>query len=303
MIFLRKYATLTVTGTTAIRIPITKRGVVDWAVGADWTPAAGDVKVSIDGASPANVTNLPTAVASGNTAYWEFIPTAAEVTCKQAIYTISDAATKAIEDDGFIIETFGHASAMYPADMSASALPANITQAMGTALTEGASGRMAAALSAFLNVASPVFTVASVNQTGDNYSRLGAPAGASIEADIAAIFARLGAPAGASHAADIAAVNAKTTNLPGSPAAVGSAMTLTSGERDSIAAALLDLANGIETGLTLRQSQRLISAILAGVLSGAATTTITIKGAGVATTRVVATVDSDGNRSALTLTP
>ncbi|MGB3999889.1 MAG: hypothetical protein WBM23_08340 [Desulfomonilia bacterium] len=41
-------------------------------------------------------------------------------------------------------------------------------------------------------------------------------------------FARLGAPAGASVSADIAAVKAKTDNLPASPAAVGSAMTLTS---------------------------------------------------------------------------
>ena len=41
-------------------------------------------------------------------------------------------------------------------------------------------------------------------------------------------FARLGAPAGASVSADIAAIKAKTDNLPASPAAVGSAMTLTS---------------------------------------------------------------------------
>lgn len=120
--FLRKYNTLTVTGSTAIRIPIIKRGVVDFAVGADWTPAAGDVKINIDGAGPANVTNLPTAVASGNTAYWEFILTAAELTCKQAIITIADASTKVIEDQCFLVETFGHASAMYPADYSAAAV-------------------------------------------------------------------------------------------------------------------------------------------------------------------------------------
>ena len=40
-------------------------------------------------------------------------------------------------------------------------------------------------------------------------------------------FARLGAPAGASVSADVAAVKAKTDTLPDSPAAVGSAMTLT----------------------------------------------------------------------------
>lgn len=111
--------------------------------------------------------------------------------------------------------------------------------------------------------------------TGDAYARLGAPAGASVSADVAAVksdsggiktktdsltftvagmvdsnvvdwkgsaapamtgdaYARLGAPAGASVSADVAAVKtdtaavkAKTDNLPASPAAVGSAMTLT----------------------------------------------------------------------------
>jgi hypothetical protein len=141
MPFLRKYNTLTVTGTTAIRIPIIKHGVVDFAVSADWTPAAGDVKIAIDGAAAANVTNLPTAVAMGNTAYWEFILTAAELTCKSAVITVADSATKAVEDQAFIVETFGHASAMYQADLSAANLPANVTQLLGTAwLTPGTAG-------------------------------------------------------------------------------------------------------------------------------------------------------------------
>ncbi len=59
----------------------------------------------------------------------------------------------------------------------------------------------------------------------------------------------------------------------------------------------------IETGCNARQALSLITSALAGILSGAATTTVTIKGAGVATTRIVATVDASGNRSALTLTP
>jgi len=139
--FLRKYNTLTITGSTAIRIPIIKRGVVDFAVGADWTPAAGDCKINIDGAGPANVTNLPTAVASGNGAYWEFVLTAAELSCKQAIVTVVDAATKAVEDQCFLVETFGNASAMYQADLSAANLPANVTQLLGTAwLTPGTAG-------------------------------------------------------------------------------------------------------------------------------------------------------------------
>lgn len=141
MPFLRKYNTLLVTGTTAIRIPIIKRAVVDFAVGADWTPAAGDVKIFVDGAAVANVTNLPTAIASGNTAQWEFVLTAAELSCKQALVMIADAATKAVEDQSFIVETYGNASAMYQADLSLPNLPANVTQLLGTAwLTPGVAG-------------------------------------------------------------------------------------------------------------------------------------------------------------------
>lgn len=131
--FLRKYNTLLVAGTTGIRIPIIKRAVVDFAVGADWTPAAGDVKIAIDAAAPANVTNLPTATASGNGAYWEFILTAAELSAKQVIVTVVDAATKAVEDTAFLVELYGNASAMYAADLSLANLPANVTQILGTA--------------------------------------------------------------------------------------------------------------------------------------------------------------------------
>jgi hypothetical protein len=58
---------------------------------------------------------------------------------------------------------------------------------LGTAVTQGGAGRLAGSFSALHDVASPVFTTASVNQTGDNYARLGTPAGASVSADIAAV--------------------------------------------------------------------------------------------------------------------
>jgi hypothetical protein len=68
----------------------------------------------------------------------------------------------------------------------------------------------------------------------------------------------------------------------------------------SLAAAGLD-SIVVETGLNARQALAVNAAALAGVLSGAATTTVTVKGAGVATTRITATVDADGNRSVVTL--
>ena len=59
-----------------IYIPVIKRAVADFAVGADWTPAGGDVKISKDGGAAANVTNLPTAIVMGNGAMWDFSLTA-----------------------------------------------------------------------------------------------------------------------------------------------------------------------------------------------------------------------------------
>jgi hypothetical protein len=58
-----------------------------------------------------------------------------------------------------------------------------------------------------------------------------------------------------------------------------------------------------ETGLNIRQATSLNTAALCGVLSGAGTSTVTIKGAGVGTTRIVASIDGSNNRTALTLTP
>lgn len=123
MIFARKYNTNTASG-THIRIPIIKRDVVDFAVGADWTPAAGDVKVSKDGGTAANIGTLPSAVTMGNTAYWEFQLSSSELSCKQLVVTVADSATKAVEDQAFVVETFGHASAMYPSDPTADNLDA-----------------------------------------------------------------------------------------------------------------------------------------------------------------------------------
>lgn len=101
-----------------IYVPMVKRAVADFAVGADWTPSAGDVKISKDGGAFANVTNLPTVIASANTgAVWDFSLTATEMQAAQVTVVISDAATKAVEDQSFIIQTFGNASAQMPLDL------------------------------------------------------------------------------------------------------------------------------------------------------------------------------------------
>ena len=87
----------------------------------------------------------------------------------------------------------------------------------------------------------------------------------------------------------------------GSVGSVTAAVALTSGERNSVADALLDRTDGVETGLTPRQAWRVALSATGGKVSGAATTTNTFRNA-VADTknRIIATVDSDGNRTAIT---
>lgn len=113
MAFLSKYG-----AARHIYVPMIKRGVVDFALSADWTPAAGDVKISKDGGAAANVTNLPAAITMGNTAMWDFSITATEMQAAQIHVTVADSSTKAVEDTMFIVETYGNASAQHAVDLS-----------------------------------------------------------------------------------------------------------------------------------------------------------------------------------------
>jgi hypothetical protein len=57
----------------------------------------------------------------------------------------------------------------------------------------------------------------------------------------------------------------------------------------------------VETGVNARQALSPILAAAAGVLSGAGTGTVIIKGGNVNTTRIIASTDSNGNRTSVTL--
>lgn len=98
------------------------------------------------------------------------------------------------------------------------------------------------------------------------------------------------------------AVGSVTGNVGGSVASVAangiSASSLATDAVNEITAAIQALV--LETGLTWQQALQVIAASVGGKLSGAATTTIAIKNA-VADdkTRITATVDSDGNRTAI----
>lgn len=115
-----------------IYLPIVKAGVNDFAVSGDWTPASGDVKISKDGGTAANVTNLPTAITMGNGAIWDFSLTATEMEAAQIIITVVDSSTKAVEDQSFIIETYGNASGQHAFDLDTATQDVNVTQFGGS---------------------------------------------------------------------------------------------------------------------------------------------------------------------------
>lgn len=100
-----------------LRVPVIKAGSQDFAVGANWTPAAGDVKVVKNGSS-ANIGTLPSATAHGNSALWTITLTATEMQAAEVLVLIADAATKAVEDQLLAIHTYGHASAFCTGDLT-----------------------------------------------------------------------------------------------------------------------------------------------------------------------------------------
>lgn len=92
---------------------------------------------------------------------------------------------------------------------------------------------------------------------------------------------------------EIAAIKAKTDNLPASPAATGdipSAATIADAVHDEV----------VEGTTTLRQSIRLANAVLGGKASGLDTTSAVYRDIDDTKDRVAATVDANGNRTAVT---
>lgn len=117
---------------------------------------------------------------------------------------------------------------------------------------------------------------------------------------------------------EVAAIKAKTDLIPAAPAsttnitaasgiivsAIGNnvitAASIAADAGEELANALLDLANGVETSTTLRQAIRLIVAASAGKVNGAAGSTVNIRNLADTLNRITATVDADGNRTAIT---
>lgn len=145
------------------------------------------------------------------------------------------------------------------------------------------------------------------------------PTRAELTVDIASVLTRLGTPAGADIAADLATIAGYidteiATLITNVAAVLADTGTTLDGKIDAIkavtdalsvptAAAIVAalLAGGDVDGFSVEETLKLLLAALTGKLSGAATSTNTLRAADDSKDRITATVDADGNRTAITL--
>lgn len=107
-----------------------------------------------------------------------------------------------------------------------------------------------------------------------------------------------------SMAAVLTAVDALPTNaeLATALAAADDAiLSAIAGLNDLSADDLLDLADGVESGITLRETMRVLLAGIAGKVSGASTATIKFRDTNDTKDRITATTTTDQDRTAVTL--
>lgn len=99
---------------------------------------------------------------------------------------------------------------------------------------------------------------------------------------------------------EVSAIKAKTDNLPSDPADASDIAALVDALPTAAENAAEVLGTAVEGAYTLKQSVRLMLAALAGKVSGAPGGTVTIRDANDTVNRIVATVDGNGNRTAVT---
>jgi spore maturation protein SpmB len=263
---------------TTFRAPIVKAGSTDYALTADWTPAAGDVKVSKDGGAFANITTLPTFIASAAALNWTL--SAAETEATEVVIQVIDSATKAVQDQFFRLQT-----------TKAAALQVGVPQAAqsagDTAITLDAT---AAAQTDFYKGS----VVAIISGDGANQARIITAYNGSTK--VATIDRGWDVALTIGGTRSVFAVFPQGLNQP-----------LTSGQTTAAVPSTVQIATEIfdtqtvEAGMTFRGALRLMGAVLAGRRSGTGSGTEVFNAAVTnAKPRVTATIDGNGNRTNVT---
>jgi len=221
--FLRKYGV-----ETKITFVLFETDGVDFKV--DAAHASGDTKIMKDEGAEANTANAFVDEGQG----YSITLSATEMEAARNVVYVVDQGTKAWLDTAIVVETYGNASAMHAFDLdTASSAQTGDGYAELTSGTYGLSviealvdeleSRVTAARAGYLdelgaaNIPADIDTlltrlsaaragyIDNINghtaQTGDSFARLGAPVGASVSADVAAVKG------------ETASIKAKTDNL------------------------------------------------------------------------------------------
>jgi hypothetical protein len=260
------------------RAPIVKAGSTDYALTADWTPAAGDVKISKDGGAFANIATLPTFVSGDAALNWTL--SAAETEATEVVIQVIDSATKAVQDQFFRLQT-----------TKAGALQVGVPQAVqsigDTAITLDAT---AAAQTDFYK--GSVVTI--ISGDGANQARIITAYNGSTK--VATIDRGWDVALTTGGTRSVFAVFPQGLNQPLTSAQTTSAVPTTA----QIATEIFDTQT-VEAGMTFRGALRLMGAVLAGRRSGTGSGTEVFNAAVTnAKPRVTATIDGSGNRTNVT---
>lgn len=115
MSLMRKYG-----AQTDIYFPTIKRDFVDLSGLGEWSPDAGDIKISSDGAAAVNVANVPVFVAGGwGGGLWKLTLAAVEMQAHILAIVLVDNTPKMVEDQVIIVETYGSPLALHAFDLNA----------------------------------------------------------------------------------------------------------------------------------------------------------------------------------------
>jgi hypothetical protein len=135
----------------------------------------------------------------------------------------------------------------------------------------------------------------SAAQQGEVLNRLGPFTGGSLNSVFGFLRAALRKDAGLTPP-DVQGAFDNTTDSLEAQAGRGTAVGLSATERAAIAAAVLDLVDGVEPGETPRQTLRLLRAVCVGKSTGFPDGPVAFRDRSDSKNRVVATVDGQGNR-------
>lgn len=331
--------------------PIIKAGGDDFAATGDWTPAAGDVKVSKDLGNVANITTLPSAIGGVGSVLWTWPLSATEMEARHVAIQVVDAATKAVKDQGFVVDTLplgaiqtGKASAGGAATITIGTgrpiKPGQVIEIHGG--TNSGDSRYVLSYDGGTGVVTMESNWAVAPDLTSLWTLWPSPTspGTTLPSVVAASLASQ-AQTDVRTAVGLAAANLDTqlstidnfidtevadivtritdvqSRIPAALIAGRIDASIGAAAADTINASALaaDAANEIRDAifarafsaaygsLTFDEMIKIMSSVMAGIVSGAGTTTMTFRNLANTANTIVATVDATGNRSAVTRTP